>query len=355
MMPQEKPQSFIASPEDILADIAAGRMVIIVDDESRENEGDIVIAAEFASADVINFMAREARGLICLAMSGAMIDQLDLKPMAQRNGSRHETAFTVSIEARDGISTGISAADRAHTIATAINPQARAQDIVSPGHVFPLRARDGGVLVRAGHTEAAVDLARLNNLIPAGVICEIMKDDGTMARLPDLIGYAKNHGLKIGTIADLIAYRMRSERHVVRVAHEKVTDHHGVEFTMITYRNQLDGVEHIAMVRGDITKNIPLVRMHALNIRQDILGLGSSHVREALQKIGEAENAAFILLRDCQKTMPSNEGVVLRDYGVGAQILSDLGVQRMRLLTNNPKTVVGLEGYGLDIIGFEAL
>jgi 3,4-dihydroxy 2-butanone 4-phosphate synthase / GTP cyclohydrolase II len=355
MIPQEKTQSFISPVEDILADIAAGRMVIIVDDESRENEGDIIIAAEFANADVINFMAREARGLICLAMSGVMIDQLDLKPMAQRNGSRHETAFTVSIEARDGISTGISAADRAHTIATAINPQARASDIVSPGHVFPLRARDGGVLVRAGHTEAAVDLARLNNLIPAGVICEIMKDDGTMARLPDLIGYAQRHGLKIGTIADLIAYRMRSEKHVERVAQEKIVNQSGIEFDVITYRNKLDGVEHIAMVRGDVAKNTPLVRMHALNIRHDILGLGNSHAQQALQKISRTENAAFILLRDCQKTMGSTDGTVLRDYGVGAQILSDLGIKRMRLLTNNPKTVVGLEGYGLDIIGFESL
>lgn len=345
--------SYLATAEEILAEAACGRMVVLVDDEGRENEGDLVIPAEFANAEVINFMAREARGLICLAMDGAMIDHLGLQMMTQQNGSRHETAFTVSIEAREGVTTGISAADRAHTIKVAINPQARAVDVVSPGHVFPLRARDGGVLVRAGHTEAAVDLARLNGLIPAGVICEIMRDDGTMARLDDLIPYAQKHGLKIGSIADLIAHRRKTERYVLRMSEKAFESQHGGAFRLITYKNTLDEGEHIVLVRGDISSGVPLVRMHALNVLNDALGGGDALLMRSMEKVAQSGCGAVVVLRESQGRMSGDTPSVLRDYGVGAQILLDLGIRNMTLLTNNPKTIVGLDGYGLRIDRFE--
>ncbi len=359
MTPQHKAQHLgfvLSSAQEILAEAAAGRMVILVDDEDRENEGDLVIPAEFATADIINFMAREARGLICLAMDGQMIDRLGLRMMARQNGSRHETAFTVSIEAREGVTTGISASDRAQTIKVAINPQARSADIVSPGHVFPLRARDGGVLARAGHTEAAVDLARLSGLIPAGVICEIMRDDGTMARLDDLIPYAQKHHLKIGTIADLIAHRRKTEQHVERLSQGVFESRYGGEFKIIHYINKLDQHEHLALIKGDLTSvQKPYVRMHALNILQDAMGGGDATLEKAMIKISKQGTGAIVVLRDCMSRGRNQNPNILRDYGVGAQILLDLGITSMVLLTNTPKTVIGLDGYGIEIDRFEPL
>ena len=350
--------------ETILDDARSGRMFILVDDEDRENEGDLVIAAEFADAAAINFMAKYGRGLICLPLEGAQIRRLGLPPMARHNASRHETAFTVSIEAREGITTGISAADRAHTINTAIQPACRAEDIVSPGHVFPLEAREGGVLVRAGHTEAAVDIARLAGLIPAGVICEIMKDDGEMARLPDLIPFAKEHSLHMATIADLIAYRRQREKLVNRTHSASFTSRHGGQFTLHVYTNNLEYAEHIALVKGEITADpIPLVRMHALDILsdtlQDVQNPKTGQLQTAMDMLEEAGSGVIVLLRPpyrnaltMQLMAADKEQKDLREYGIGAQILKDLGISRMRLLTNHPRQVIGLEGYGLEITDY---
>ncbi len=357
----------LSSIETILEDARNGRMFILVDDEDRENEGDLVIAAEFADAAAINFMARYGRGLICLPLKGTQIRRLGLPPMARHNGSRHETAFTVSIEAREGITTGISAADRAHTIRTAIQLEARAEAIVSPGHVFPLEARSGGVLVRAGHTEAAVDIARLAGLIPAGVICEIMKDDGEMARLPDLIPFAKEHGLNIATIADLIAYRRRQEKLVTRTHTSVFNSVHGGTFILHLYTNTLEYAEHIALVKGDIAAhNAPLVRMHTLDILCDALGDAqhsrSGQLQSAMQMLENHGCGILVLLRPPVRNALSlrlgaedKEQKDLREYGIGAQILKDLGVSRMQLLTNHPRQVVGLEGYGLEIVDYVPL
>jgi 3,4-dihydroxy 2-butanone 4-phosphate synthase/GTP cyclohydrolase II len=342
-------------------------MFILVDDEDRENEGDLVIAAEFADAAAINFMAKHGRGLICLPMEGAQIRRLGLPPMARHNGSRHETAFTVSIEAREGITTGISAADRAHTIHTAIQPTCRPEEIVSPGHVFPLEAREGGVLVRAGHTEAAVDIARLCGLIPAGVICEIMKDDGEMARLPDLIPFAEQHGLHIATIADLIAYRRRQEKLVTCTHRAPFTSAYGGEWTLHLYTNTLEYAEHIALTCGDIAAHpAPLVRMHTLDVLSDVLADAtnprSGQLQRAFETISSAGCGIIVLLRPPTKDALSarlqaeDKGFKdLREYGIGAQILKDLGISHMTLLTNHPRAVVGLEGYGLDIVGYAPL
>jgi 3,4-dihydroxy 2-butanone 4-phosphate synthase/GTP cyclohydrolase II len=352
---------FISPTEELLEEARRGRMFILVDDEDRENEGDLVIPAQFATPDAINFMARYARGLICLSMTRARVDQLGLPLMAQSNGTRHQTAFTVSIEARDGVTTGISAADRARTVAVAINPEVGREHIVTPGHVFPLVAREGGTLVRAGHTEAAVDFARLAGLNPSGVICEIMNDDGTMARMPDLVAFAQHHGLKLGTIADLIAHRRRTEKLVRRVQEGEVEQAVGGTWRAIVYENTAAPGEHLALVKGDVSTDAPvLVRMHAASLFREIIsgrGLGDLHA--AMRMIDAAGRGVVVLLRDPRPDALSirlKRGATnaiapeIRDYGIGAQILEDLGVKRIIRLSNNPRPVIGLEGYGLQVL-----
>jgi 3,4-dihydroxy 2-butanone 4-phosphate synthase/GTP cyclohydrolase II len=345
----------------LLEEARRGRMFILVDDEDRENEGDLVIPAQFATPDAINFMARYARGLICLSMTRARVDQLGLPLMAQSNGTRHQTAFTVSIEARDGVTTGISAADRARTVAVAINPELGREHIVTPGHVFPLVAREGGTLVRAGHTEAAVDFARLAGLNPSGVICEIMNDDGTMARMPDLVAFAQHHGLKLGTIADLIAHRRRTEKLVRRVQEGEVEQAIGGTWRAIVYESTAAPGEHLALVKGDVSTDAPvLVRMHAASLFREIIsgrGLGDLHA--AMRMIDAAGRGVVVLLRDPRPDALSirlKRGATnaiapeIRDYGIGAQILDDLGVKRIIRLSNNPRPLIGLEGYGLQVL-----
>jgi 3,4-dihydroxy 2-butanone 4-phosphate synthase/GTP cyclohydrolase II len=360
-------KSAISTPEEIIAEAQRGHMFILSDDEDRENEGDLVIPAQFATPEAINFMAKHGRGLICLAMERKQIERLGLPPMAQSNTSPFQTAFTVSIEAREGVTTGISAADRAHTIQVAISPGSGPQHIVSPGHVFPLAAQDGGVLVRAGQTEGGVDIARLAGLTPAAVICEIMNEDGGMARMPDLISFAQFHKLKIGTVADLIAYRRRTETIVERRLTTDFTSMHGGDFKLHIYVNKLAYAEHVALVKGDLTKGDgpPLVRMHALNVLEDVLGDRShghgGELQASMRMIAEAGRGVVVLLREAQaaslsrrlesqQTGKAESGKELRDYGVGAQILLDLGVRDMILLSNSKKTIVGLEGYGLRVV-----
>ncbi|MCI3131881.1 3,4-dihydroxy-2-butanone-4-phosphate synthase [Phenylobacterium aquaticum] len=363
-------ESAISPIEDIIADARNGRPYILVDAEDRENEGDVIIPAQFATPDQINFMARHARGLICLSITAERARQLRLPPMAVDNQSGHGTAFTVSIEAREGVTTGISAHDRAHTVAVAIDPTKGADDVVSPGHVFPLVARDGGVLVRAGHTEAAVDISRMAGLNPAGVICEIMKDDGSMARLPDLIAFAQLHGLKIGTIADLIAYRRRTERQVERVLETPFDSAYGGRFRMLIYRNILDGTEHVVLTKGRIEADkATLVRMHRVDFAADMLGhveARRDYVPRALQALADYEGAGVaVFIRDSNPAWLSERygagadvdhgANVLRDYGVGAQILLDLGVRDMELLSNSSTVLPGSGGYGLRIVGRRGL
>ncbi|MFN3643803.1 MAG: 3,4-dihydroxy-2-butanone-4-phosphate synthase [Gemmobacter sp.] len=349
----------ISSVEDIIEDARNGRMFILVDHEDRENEGDLVIPAQMATPQAINFMAMHGRGLICLALPGARIDALGLPLMSPKNSSRHETAFTLSIEAREGVTTGISAHDRARTISVAIDPTRGAADIATPGHVFPLRARDGGVLVRAGHTEAAVDVARLAGLNPSGVICEIMNEDGSMARLPDLVAFAQRHGLRIGTISDLIAYRRRHDNLVKETRVARVASAHGGDWLMRTFVDELQGAEHVVLSKGDITTPDPvLVRMHALEPLHDVLGIGRAGAPElpaAMRLIAAEGRGVVVLLRDLtMKLVQGDEAspATLRQYGVGAQILSALGLSRIILVTNSaaPK-VVGLEAYDLAIVG----
>lgn len=355
----------LSSIEEIIDEARNGRMFILVDDEDRENEGDLIIPAQMATPEAINFMAKHGRGLICLAMTTERVRQLDLPLMSRNNGTRHETAFTVSIEAKEGVTTGISAADRARTIAVAIDATKGKEHIVTPGHVFPLMAREGGVLVRAGHTEAAVDIARLAGLIPAGVICEIMNDDGTMARMPDLVAFAQLHGLKIGTIADLIAYRHRHDNLVSCVAEDKMESIHGGTWQVKTYATKVDYAEHLVLTKGEIDPGKPtLVRMHALSIFNDILGeVGprSGQLQAAMRAVGEAGSGVIVIIRDTRpdrlsQTMRARAGEpgaehTLRDYGIGAQILVDLGVKDMILLTNSPRhNIIGLEGYGLNVV-----
>jgi 3,4-dihydroxy 2-butanone 4-phosphate synthase/GTP cyclohydrolase II len=353
---------YLSSAEDLIEEARNGRMFILVDDEDRENEGDLVVPAQFATPDAINFMARYARGLICLALTGQRVEQLGLPLMSSQNGTRHQTAFTVSIEAREGVTTGISAADRAHTIAVAINPEKTRDDITTPGHVFPLMAREGGTLVRAGHTEASVDIARKAGLYPAAVICEIMNDDGTMARLPDLVAFAQRHNLKLGTIADLIGHRRLTERLVRRV--EEGNYHHpaGGDWRALVYANTVEYQEHLVLVKGDVSGPEPvLVRMHAVDLLDDMTG--SPHwiaIHNAMHMIGRAGRGVVVLIREHRRTALAERvrGLigsprpqpVLRDYGIGAQILLDLGVKNMILLTNQRRTVIGLEGYGLNIV-----
>lgn len=357
--------------EDIIEDARNGRMFILIDDESRENEGDLVVPAQMATPDAINFMARYGRGLVCLALTRQRVAELKLPLMPRRNTSRHETAFTVSIEAREGVTTGISASDRARTIATAIDPGKEGDDLVSPGHVFPLEARDGGVLVRAGHTEAAVDLARLAGLNPSGVICEVMNDDGTMARTPDLLAFAQRHRLKVATIADLIAYRLRHDRIVERILEDCFDSTHGGRFQLYVYLNRVAYAEHLALVKGDIAADGPiLVRMHALNVLDDVLGDVRSgkaqELQHAMQMIGETGRGVIVLIREPYAASLSDRvrarlanteehAASLRDYGIGAQILVDLGVREMILLSNTPRTIIGLQGYGLSIVGQQSI
>jgi 3,4-dihydroxy 2-butanone 4-phosphate synthase/GTP cyclohydrolase II len=356
-----------AAAEDIIEEARKGRMFILVDDEDRENEGDLVIPAQWATPEAINFMAKHARGLICLALTRERVEQLGLKLMAQNNGTRHQTAFTVSIEAREGVTTGISAADRARTVSVAIDPSCGPQDIVTPGHVFPLVARDGGTLERTGHTEAAVDLARLAGLTPAGVICEIMNDDGTMARRNDLISFAQRHNLKIGTIADLIAYRRRYDSIVKRISETKLDSIHGGDFRCVVYINKVTMAQHVALVKGDPAAPGPItVRMHAVNLFTDTLGQRSGgrggEIEASMRYIAEQGRGVIVLIREPLTVVLAEQrrragepiapaGVELRDYGVGAQILIDLGVKEMVLLTNSKKSIVGIEGFGLKVVG----
>ena len=350
----------ITSPiEDIIKDAKLGKMFILVDHEDRENEGDLVIPAEMANADSINFMAKYGRGLICLALTEERLDHLNLPLMSSYNSSRHETAFTISIEAREGVTTGISAHDRAHTIGVAIGKNRGASDISTPGHVFPLRARKGGVLVRAGHTEAAVDISRLANLNESGVICEIMNDDGTMSRLPDLIEFAKCHNLKIGTISDLISYRRRHDNLVTEISGGVVSSLYGGDWRMRIFKDETHGAEHIVLSKGDLEKDVPiLTRMHVLNPLEDVLGVfeGRTAVLPmAMSIINKEGRGVVVLLRDMKMkvtTDSENSTNTLREYGLGAQILAELGLGRIELLTNSPSPkVVGLDAYGLSIVG----
>jgi 3,4-dihydroxy 2-butanone 4-phosphate synthase / GTP cyclohydrolase II len=346
----------ISSTEEIIEDARNGRMFILVDHEDRENEGDLVIPAQMCTPQAVNFMATFGRGLICLALPGARIDALGLPLMSPKNSSRHETAFTLSIEAREGVSTGISAADRALTVSVAIDPTKGPQDIATPGHVFPLRAKDGGVLVRAGHTEAAVDVSRLAGLNPSGVICEIMNDDGTMARLPDLIAFAQRHALKIGTISDLIAYRRRHDNLVNEKAVKAVHSVHGGDWLMRIYADDTQGAEHVVLSKGDLSGDDPvLVRVHALNPLEDVLGVGAGDLPGAMRLIAEAGRGVVVLLRDTTMKMVEpgeHSPQTLRQYGLGAQILSSLGLSQITLVTNSKQPrVVGLEAYGLTIAG----
>jgi 3,4-dihydroxy 2-butanone 4-phosphate synthase/GTP cyclohydrolase II len=364
--------------EEALEDIRQGKMVILVDDEDRENEGDLTMAAEKVTPEAINFMAKYGRGLICLSLTDERLNELRLPMMVSENTSRFQTAFTVSVDARKGVSTGISAADRATTILTTVDEKAQPEDLVSPGHVFPLRARQGGVLVRTGQTEGSVDLARLAGLKPAGVICEVMKDDGTMARMPDLKIFAGEHGLKIVTIADLIKYRLNKESLVRRIVTATIPTKYGGVFTAIAYENDVDPYHHIALVKGEIgPEDIVLVRVHSQCLTGDVFGSKRCDCEEQLHTamamvekegkgvivymrqegrgIGLVNKLRAYCLQDMGKdTVEANEALGfkadMRDYGIGAQILADIGLHKIRLMTNNPRKIIGLEGYGIEVV-----
>ena len=365
-------KGFLSPIDEIIEDLRNGRMIILVDAEDRENEGDLVIPAQMATPDAINFMAKHGRGLVCLSLTRQRADQLQLEYMARQSEARKRTAFTVSIEAREGVATGISAHDRARTIATAIDPTKDHRDIVSPGHVFPLIAREGGVLVRAGHTEASIDLARLAGLYPAGVICEIMNDDGTMARMPDLVPFAQRHELKIGTIEDLIGYRLQHDRIVRRVAKSTLESAFGGSFDLHVYETTVEPVEHLALVKGDLDGPGPvLVRVHAVSALADLLGIGAeggkgSLIEKSMRAIAEAGRGVIVLIRDlrpksvsewlaqnAERKGPRKTAERRQvEIGIGSQILRDLGVSDMVLLSNTPSSrYVGLEAFGLRIVG----
>ncbi|GGB59176.1 3,4-dihydroxy-2-butanone-4-phosphate synthase [Henriciella pelagia] len=362
----------ISSIDEIIEDARNGRMFILVDAEDRENEGDLVIPASFATPEAINFMARFGRGLICLSMTLERAKTLNLDMMARDNRESMQTAFTVSIEAKEGVTTGISAADRARTIAVAIDPTKDHHDIVSPGHVFPLIAREGGTLVRAGHTEAAVDISRMAGLFPAGVICEIMNDDGTMARLPELVSFAQLHGLKIGTIADLIAWRRKNDRYLERRVEAPLHSEYGEGFKTVVFRNAIDNIEHIAVVHGEIRADEEvLVRVHRTDVLTDILGQKgprSNLVERAMKIIAQSEKAGVVVFVNTMRPNSiaarlglkagdsDDKTLPLREYGVGAQILRELGVRKMVFLSDTkPTRVAALEGYGLSIAGWQTL
>lgn len=349
----------ISPIEDIIEEARNGRMVILVDHEDRENEGDLYIPAEKCTPEAVNFMATYGRGLICLTLTAERIDALGLPQMARANSMRHETAFTVSIEAREGITTGISAYDRAQTVAIAIDPNKGPQDLASPGHVFPLRARDGGVLVRAGHTEAAVDVSRLAGFGPSGVICEIMNDSGHMSHLPELIEFGQKHGLKIGAISDLIAYRRRHDNLVRETMTKTVTSTYGGEWMMRVFTDQTEGVDHVVLTKGDVTTPEPvLVRTHSLNLLDDVLGISngpSGELNRAMELVAQEGRGAVCLFRAPHGKLIREEDTgtrTIKQIGLGAQILSTMGLRELILLTDHPKTrYIGLEGYDLNIIG----
>jgi 3,4-dihydroxy 2-butanone 4-phosphate synthase / GTP cyclohydrolase II len=345
--------------EEIIEEARNGRMYILVDDEDRENEGDLIIPAQMATPDAINFMATNGRGLICLAMTRSRVEQLGLPPMVSENRESMQTAFTVSIEAKEGVTTGISAADRARTVSVAVDGSKGPQDIVSPGHIFPLTARDGGVLVRAGHTEAAVDISRLAGLNPSGVICEIMKDDGTMARMDDMVSFARLHNLKMGTIRDLIEYRRKHDHLVECISEAPFTSDYGGDWTAKTYRNKVDGSVSVALQKGRVIPGeATLVRMHAMSIYSDVLGAPGPRKRvlqRAMAEVGKVGSGVIVLLMPDRAAIMASEDerrdMDLRNYGIGAQILADLGIHDMILLTNAHRNVVGLDGYGINIVG----
>jgi 3,4-dihydroxy 2-butanone 4-phosphate synthase/GTP cyclohydrolase II len=372
------PNSPFTDVPTAIEEIRAGRMIVVIDDEDRENEGDLTLAAEKVTPEAINFMAKHGRGLICLAMTEERLDHLRIGPMTSENTAQYGTAFCEAIDARDGVTTGISAHDRAHTIKVAINPATRPSDLARPGHMFPLRARKGGVLVRAGQTEASVDLARLAGMIPAGIICEIMKDDGTMARVPDLIEFCRTHGMKMLTVAELIRYRMQHERYVHRVGEALVETKHG-EFRLIAYESEVDGGDsHLALIRGDISDPLTpvLVRMHAHCLLGDVFGATGCDCNPTLEasmkRIAEEGRGALIYLHQTSKgfsaekigeqsfltfhrerslpSLPESERKIHREIGLGAQILSDLNLKRIRLLTNHPRRVAALEGFDIEIV-----
>ncbi len=363
------PSEALSSVEEAIEEFRNGRMVILVDDEERENEGDLVIPAQLATPEAINFMAMHGRGLICLALTSERCHELGLELMPKRNESRHDTAFTVSIEAREGVTTGISASDRSRTVMAAIDPANGPHDITSPGHVFPLMARDGGVLVRAGHTEAGVDMARLAGLSPSAVICEIMNDDGSMARMADLEAFAQRHAVKVASISDLISYRLRNDTFVTRIEESELNSRHGGKFKMYVYANTIEYSEHIVLVKGDITDEAPvLVRVHDFNPLDDILGDSASghegKLQAAMRIVGKHGRGVVIVIREPRQSRVSelvrarsggSEATGLRDYGVGAQILLDLGVRQMILLHNTEWTIVGLDGYGLQVVGQQSI
>lgn len=361
----------LATPEEIIEDARNGRMYILVDAEDRENEGDLIIPAQFATPDAVNFMAKHGRGLICLAIEAQKAETLGLEPQNKNNGSRFETAFTQSIEAREGVTTGISAADRALTIQVAIDPESRQDDVVTPGHMFPLIAKDGGVLVRTGHTEASVDISRMAGLNPSAVICEIMNDDGTMARLPDLVKFAQFHGMKIGTIEDLVAYRLQKDHFVRHIASSDFRSQNGDEFRIHVYRNFLDGKEHVALSKGEAKADEPsLVRVHKVDFAGDILSEESPRsglIWDAMKQLAAHDgHSVLILIREgsidsllerlgAHKSKVNRKEQTIREYGVGAQMLSHQGVRKMTLITNVMPKIIGLDAYELELDGITPL